>query len=248
MDPDLSGDRNAFDDRLEAVVSASEAAVATAQALQEDLARFSRPATLVPNGCTGVAPTPARTGSGSFPTGAVGYLGTIDQRVDLRILVETVALLPEVTFLIGGRVNPDRADEFTALKRAPNVEYVGQISISMADQFLAGLAVGLIPFKPGWVGDRLNPVKMSEYAAHGLPIVATDIAECRSSGVVVTADDAEEMAAAIKSALGQARPSERSLEYAKENTWAQQAATLDGVIAELADDRTVARMNRRVGA
>ena len=66
-------------------------------------------------------------------------------------------------FLFGGRVNDDQAPDFAPIAASPNVTYVGPIETSLTHDFMSSLAVGLIPFAPGWAADRINPVKMSEF-------------------------------------------------------------------------------------
>ncbi len=231
MDPRLDGDRPAFDRQLQGVIDASEAAVATAAALADDLARLGRPAALVPNGCRRVAPPPVS--SDRFPPASVGYLGTIDQRVDVELLVELVSALPEVSFLFGGRVNADRVAAFAPLEAAANVTYAGVVAAEDTHEFMSALAVGLIPFRTGWVGDRINPVKLSEYAAYGMAVVGSDIAECRASGIVEVADDLAGWVGAVRQARTRPLPIPEALGFAALATWDRRARQLEAVVAGL---------------
>jgi glycosyltransferase involved in cell wall biosynthesis len=230
MDPRMDGDRAAFDAQLRDVVADSEGAVATARALAEDLSRVGRTAALVPNGCrrVGVAPV----ASPDYPAGSVGYLGTIDQRVDLVLLKDLVMARPDVPFLLGGRVNTDQRAAFASIQAADNVTYAGAVPDDRTHEFMSALAVGLIPFRTGWVGDRINPVKLAEYAAYGLAVVSSDVAECRDLPMVEVVVDGAGASAAVSRALAGPRPVAAALDFAADNTWSRRAEQLDAVLGE----------------
>jgi hypothetical protein len=176
IDPDLDGGAT-VDDFLRAAARTHARFVCTAAALREDVERAGSTATVIENASRSLLPQQAA------PTGrpTALHLGTIDQRVDLALVAAVAELNPDVDFVIAGRVNRDRADDAADLAGLPNVQLPGEIftGVPAAD-------VGIIPFREGPVGDRINAVKMHEYLHRGIPVLATDIRECRDRpGVLI---------------------------------------------------------------
>jgi len=94
--------------------------------------------------------------------------------------------------------------------------------------------VGLIPFKLNELTVAVNPIKLREYLAAGLPVVATPLPEVALyKELVAIADGAEAFAAAIESVLetGPQRRGELSAAMASE-TWPVKMAVICGRLAE----------------
>jgi hypothetical protein len=129
-------------------------------------------------------------------------------------------------FLLGGRVNPDRQREAADLSQLDNVRFVGPVVDGKA--FLDSLDVGIIPFTEDGIGDAINPVKMYTYLERGLPVVATNIAECRSFHEdVMAAPDADRFVDSLVHAVSAevaGRWSDRR-QFALGHTWDSRATT-----------------------
>jgi uncharacterized SAM-binding protein YcdF (DUF218 family) len=83
-------------------------------------------------------------------------------------------------------------------------------------------------------------VKLNEYLAMGIPVVATDIAEIRrfneeQGDVIAIAPDAEDFAAAIERALGAPVDGEidRRIDVARRNSWASRMSTMTGLVEQV---------------
>src|SRR5690606_1310499 len=109
----------------------------------------------------------------------VGYMGTFDSRVDMALLLSAAEALPGLTFALPGRVNGDCEAVAGELRALPNVVMPGPVDFEEGESYAANFDVGLIPFRPGRIGDAINPVKMWMYLARGTPVVGTDTAEMR---------------------------------------------------------------------
>lgn len=223
IDPSLDGPSPHLDAVETRLCKRAGAVFASARSLQTRIRAWGVVPTLLPNGCTDLGSLPTR------PTNrrpVVGLLGTVDQRIWLQRLGEVAARLSGFDFVIGGRINPDRQEQVEELASRDNVQFVGPVSDGKA--FLQTLDVGMIPFIEDAVGDAINPVKMYTYLERGLPVVATNIRECRGIHEdVIAATGADEFADALVHSVGravQARRSERR-EFALGHTWNARATT-----------------------
>lgn len=105
----------------------------------------------------------------------VGYIGVIEDRVDVDLIAFLATKNPTKSFVLIGPVWRD--DYAQRLKERPNVHLLGYKSYEEAPAYLQQFDVGLIPHRGPFV-TATNPMKMYEYLACGLPVVAT-----KNSGV-----------------------------------------------------------------
>ncbi len=101
-----------------------------------------------------------------------GYVGVIDERLDLELLAELADLLPDWEIrMVGPTVKIDRA----ALPQAPNITYVGPRPYAELAEVMAGFDVALMPFALNEATRSISPTKTLEYLAAGLPVVSTPV-------------------------------------------------------------------------
>src|SRR5207245_6267817 len=140
-------------------------------------------------------------------------------------LVRDVArLLPGWTFLLLG---PARGDT-GALRGLPNVRLLGSRPYADLPAYLGAADAGIVPFVVNDLTHAIHPLKVYEYCAAGLPVVATPMRETAAMGAPLRlAATAAAFAAALEESRrdGPARRAER-LEFARCNTWDQRFAAL----------------------
>ncbi|MEM1108229.1 MAG: glycosyltransferase [Planctomycetota bacterium] len=157
----------------------------------------------------------------------VGYLGSLDWRVDLDLLQATAARCPEVRFVLAGRVIPEVSEACSEIDRLENVSVVGPVSVEDGRYLLQNCGVGIIPFRVCAMNDAINPVKLYAYSLLGKPIVGTTVRELRErADVVYTANEPEAFAQAIRRALDESEDPQvvaRQQRFAMENTWDHRA-------------------------
>ena len=99
----------------------------------------------------------------------VGFFGTIDTWVDLSAVAHLAQRFPHCSFVIIGRsVVP-----MTALEGLENVHYLGQVPYAELPQYARYFDVGLIPFVLNDLTKAVNPLKLMEYFAIGIPVIST---------------------------------------------------------------------------
>lgn len=154
---------------------------------------------LVPNGVD--AKHYARVGDPNFalhPIAAkwqhpvLGYLGTVHpDRVDVDMVVELARALPNATIaLVGPNMLPD--EKRAQLEVLPNIVLTGAVAYADVPAFLTAFDVALVPHVETSFTQSLNPIKLGEYLAAGLPIVSTRVA-----GFVEVADQYPDLVRAV---------------------------------------------------
>lgn len=167
-----------------------------------------------------------------------GYVGVVDERLDLDLLAGLAERLPGWTVRVVGPVAKiDRAD----LPQAPNLEYPGMVAYQRLPEVMAGFDVALMPFALNEATRSISPTKTLEYLAAGLPVVSTRVPDVVAGydGLVHLVDDAEQMAAACRTVVDDP-PSSRATRLravARTHEWDVIAETMDGLMRS-AGDRT----------
>ena len=169
-----------------------------------------------------------------------GYVGVIDERLDLALVAELARALPDWTVRIVGpvaKIDPE------SLPQAPNLEYPGQVAYAELPAVMAGFDVALMPFALNEATRAISPTKTLEYLAAGLPVVSTRVPDVVADygRVVHLADDATEFAAGCRQVVtDSAAERERRIRHIKKRQeWDYIAAQMHGLIRpELAAGRT----------
>jgi glycosyltransferase involved in cell wall biosynthesis len=210
----------------------AELVVATASAIVDGLGSYGCQARLLPNAVASSLIGAATAGRAPDPTAV--FVGTLDWRFDSALAERVAELLPHVRFVFAGRVNPECAEAAQRLSSLANVEMRGRIDEADKVALLTDAHVGLVWFRQDWVGDCINPTKVYEYAAYGLPVVGGATRALREMAPpVLVGRTADEVAGEVERAIAGAVSATAMHRFARENTWEQRAAELDAWLREL---------------
>jgi glycosyltransferase involved in cell wall biosynthesis len=126
-----------------------------------------------------------------------GYVGVIDERVNLTLLASLAAALSDWTIRV---VGPVAKIDPTELPQAPNLEYPGFMPYDQLPEVMAGFDVALLPFALNQATRSISPTKTLEYLAAGLPVVSTRVPDVVADyhSVVHLADDGPGFATACR--------------------------------------------------
>ena len=129
-----------------------------------------------------------------------GYVGVIDERLDLDLVAGLARQLPDWEIRLVGpvlKVDPG------SLPQAPNLTYPGPAPYDSLPKVLAGFDVALMPFALNEATRSISPTKTLEYLAAGLPVVSTRVPDVVADYrmVVDLADDAAGLARACRAAV-----------------------------------------------
>jgi glycosyltransferase involved in cell wall biosynthesis len=101
-----------------------------------------------------------------------GFVGVIDERLDLELVGGLAAALPDWRIeMVGPVVKIDP----TSLPRARNITYPGPAKYAELPAVMAGFDVALMPFALNEATRSISPTKTLEYLAAGLPVVSTRV-------------------------------------------------------------------------
>jgi glycosyltransferase involved in cell wall biosynthesis len=101
-----------------------------------------------------------------------GYVGVIDERIDLSLVASLAAALPDWEIQMVGPVC--KIDE-ASLPQADNIAYLGKQPYEKLPDVMAGFDVALMPFALNEATRSISPTKTLEYLAAGLPVVSTRV-------------------------------------------------------------------------
>ncbi|WP_210397639.1 glycosyltransferase [Motiliproteus sediminis] len=147
------------------------------------------------------------------------YVGSVNYWFDYQLLEGCARRLPEVAFVIIGPVAnmPER------LKQFPNLHFLGRKAHSELGAYMRNSDVGIIPFDraryPQLV-DSINPLKLYEYLACGLPVVSVPWQELKSIDPPVRyAEGVDQFAGAIKGSISDPHDPALGYRFIESNRW-----------------------------
>lgn len=160
-----------------------------------------------------------------------GYVGKVSHFLDFGVL-ERLAMNGTFELVVAGPLPEETAASVARLRRLPHAHVVGEVPYADVPAALSGLDVALIPFR---AGDPftfgINPNKLYQYWAAGLPIVASPIADLRADGAGLSfAATPEAFERAVLAQLARTADPVALRARAREHDWDRIADRLDGLL------------------
>jgi UDP-galactopyranose mutase len=139
-----------------------------------------------------------------LPRPRLGYVGVIDERMDIPLLAGIAAARPAWHFvMVGPVVKIDPA----SLPRRANIHYLGPKRYEELPHYVGGWDVALMPFARNEATRFISPTKTPEYMAAGKPVVSTSIRDVvrpyGQKGLVRIADDVASFVEACADAMAE---------------------------------------------
>lgn len=175
----------------------------------------------------GVMDMPA-AGSGAV----IGYLGSVDERLDYNLLEYLATAMPQHQFAFVGRIISKTG--IGRLERLPNVTFLGPRPPSRLASYVSAFQVGIIPFVKNPLTAGIYPLKANEYLAMGKAVVSTGFSDLSDlEGAVHTAETYEGFRLAIEEALDSDTEGMQSARraIAQANSWEKRAEQFGGLLA-----------------
>jgi glycosyltransferase involved in cell wall biosynthesis len=172
----------------------------------------------------------------ALPGPRIVFTGAIvATKLDVDLLLDLARSRPDWSFALVGPVGAgDPSTDVSPLRSVPNVHLLGLRPYDDLPTVLRGADAALIPYALNELTASIFPMKVYEYLAAGLPVVATPLPSLRDVEGIVTAEDAGSTAARLEELLqsdGPAAREERS-RIAAGHSWDARideiAAALDG--------------------
>jgi teichuronic acid biosynthesis glycosyltransferase TuaH len=199
-------DRAAYEQREREMLAAADLVVGCSRPLCDQLAARGAEPLYLPHAIDDdslAAPGAVPAALQGLPRPLVGWVGTINWRVDVRLLDAARRAVGDGTVVvIGGGYTVGASDEVRTFLASTGVAAVGEVRGEDLPTFLAALDVGLVPYGAGPFNRKSFPIKTLQYLAAGLPVVSTTNGATDELGdAVLVADEPEAFEAAVRKAL-----------------------------------------------
>jgi glycosyltransferase involved in cell wall biosynthesis len=225
----------AYEESFARVRARSRRVCAVSQAALERIAP-SGPTAVVPNGLDpaewkGPA-RPAPSWVAQSPRPLLLYVGSLDARLDVDALARLARKLPQAQIALVGPLL-DR-DHLAPLGEHANVNVHSAVSRELLTGLIRAADVGLVPHVDSPLTRAMSPLKLYEYLAGGLPVVATDLQPMRGVDRGVTlVPPGGDFVDGVRQALQRGRADEGArMAFVAAHSWAsRQEALLDLALA-----------------
>ena len=166
----------------------------------------------------------------------IGYLGSIDERLDEKLLTSLIAECKDCQFRFVGRVTDNSIKN--SLVKFSNVEFTGPVPPSELPFQVDRMDVCMIPFKVNPLTAGIYPLKINEYLLRGKPVVSTPFADLSDfKELIHIGNDNDAFKAGIMQFLKEGSiPAEiaKRKEFALGNGWDSRAKELKQIFNRLA--------------
>jgi glycosyltransferase involved in cell wall biosynthesis len=192
--------------------------LASAPALAERLRRISSNVLDAPNVADterfsrALEPGPLDPAMAALPPPRIVFTGAIVAvKLDLPLLAELARLRPSWSFALVGPVGPGEPHvDISAIAGEPNIHLLGPRAYGELPDVLRAANAGLIPYARNALTESIFPMKVYEYLAAGLPVVATPLPALAEIAEVATAPDAQGIAELLDEVLANDSPAHRT--------------------------------------
>jgi glycosyltransferase involved in cell wall biosynthesis len=181
-----------------------------------------------------VEPDPAVA---ALPRPRIIFTGAIvATKLDVPLLAALARARPEWSFALVGPVGPgDPRTDVSALRDVPNIHLLGPRAYAQLPDALRAADAGLIPYARNAITESVFPMKVYEYLAAGLPVVATPLPALAEVPEVATAPDAGGIARLLEEAIAADSPERRAARSraAAAHSWEQRLEEIAAAVGAL---------------
>jgi glycosyltransferase involved in cell wall biosynthesis len=215
----------------------AELVLASSPALAERLGRISGNVRYAPNVADtdlfsrALEPGPVDPQMAGLAGPRIVFTGAIVAlKLDFPLLAELARLRRSWSFALVGPIGPGEPRAKTAaLTAEPNIHLLGPRPYAQLPSVLRAADAALIPYARNPLTESIFPMKLYEYLAAGLSVVATPLPALAGLAGVATAPDAQGIAELLDAALAADSPERRA-----ERSRAAASHSWDGRLAEIA--------------
>lgn len=137
-----------------------------------------------------------------------GFFGLVHHWIDRSLLANIARLRPQYNFVVIGDCKVD----VSMLRDLPNVHLIGRRPYDTLPAYCAAFDAGMLLFTRTAMTQNINPIKMLEYLAAGLPVISTPLPEAqRYRGPINIVETAEQFALACDNVVGRDDPANRRM-------------------------------------
>jgi len=212
------------------LLTEADIVITSARALEDRIrpARGNRPLCAIRNGVDFAfwsSPCPEPVEYASIPCPRAIYVGAVDEWFDVPLLIKVACALKDFSFVVIGQ----RRIDFETEESPANIYWLGTRPRETVRSYVQHAQVGIIPFKRTGLIECVCPLKLYEYMACGLPVIATRWEELEHmKSPAKLAANAEEWITHFQNLFGRSQEMDpashtqlraTSLAYAAANDW-----------------------------
>jgi len=163
----------------------------------------------------------------------LGFVGTLDARIDQEVVEEILIKKPEVSLVFVGPIK----DGLHKLRASTRVLLLGKKDHRDIPDFINQFDVALIPYRLYENTKHMYPVKLHEYLILGKPVVSTSLPEVRQfSEVIYIARNKSHFVEKVDQALKDRGEDLKHMriQIALANTWNHRLKTIERELAKVA--------------
>ncbi len=237
----------------ERLLSTADVAIAVSEPLVAESVSYELPVLLLPQGVD--TETLLRSSNlvvpldlACIPDPRLLFLGNLTDRLDLALIEKTAANHSQWQFVfVGGTSFAGAGDPTAQLRRIPNVHLLGPKPREQLGTYLAHCDAAWSPYTWSDFNQASNPLKIMEYLAIGLPVVANRFAALVSlqehvSLVTEDGDWNQPLTDALAGKAGTTHTASTAqkknrMAFAAENSWEKRAENLTAFLLKEREDR-----------
>ena len=162
----------------------------------------------------------------------LGYIGAIDQRIDLNLLKDLAQALPDYKIEMLGPLKVEVSNEMPS-----NVVFLGARPQSEIPDIAKKWDVCIIPFVKNQLTKAIYPLKINEYLAMGKPVVTTDFSDLSDFEQLISITETnKDFIAATKKELryNNRMKIQKRIEFSLQNSWESRAKSFSLALAQIA--------------
>lgn len=230
-----------YEDALRRCLERAAFTIGSSPAIVERLSHYGRPAYLLGHGVDVDLFAPVASGDQPVHPAIenrrrprIGFMGSVDHRLDVELIVR-LAAIGSVTLIGPVASGPTGLERHELSQLAEAGCFIeGLRSSTELPSWLAGVDVAVVPYRSNSLVRASNPLKLLDYLAAGLPVVALDIpaTRCFEPHLTVAADRVAFVEEVRRLAALEPDPGLRRSRHAvaAEQSWRRRAEELSDLI------------------
>jgi glycosyltransferase involved in cell wall biosynthesis len=164
-----------------------------------------------------------------LPRPIIGFFGLIADWVDVGLMADVARHFASGSMVVIGKATTD----VSGLSQLPNVRLLGRKPYAELPAYAKAFDVALNPFLINELTLNANPLKVREYLAAGLPVVATPIPEVEVLGQCRIGRDRDSFLREIAEALKDPGPKDERSEAIRHESWEARVEEICERLAQL---------------
>ncbi len=162
----------------------------------------------------------------------IGYIGAIDNRVDLDVLKSLAKALPDYKMEMLGPLKVELPAEMPK-----NVVCLGALAQSSIPEIAKNWDACIIPFVKNQLTKAIYPLKINEYLAMGKPVITTNFSDLSDFEQLISiAENTEDFVADTKKELryNNRMKIQKRIAFSQQNSWESRAREFGDLLANIA--------------